>query len=197
MIRDAITFGFMARVKIRKDFCRACEMARENPGASSFLGRWAGIAGEFLEALSPPVAAAQRAQVETVKECWRLPGGLFTSGIVNRNSTLTYHHDGGNFKGSWNCMIALPQDIEGGELVVPEWGARLAFKQPCIVAFDGQRFLHGVAPFERMTGRAYRYTIVYYALQNLRLCGTPEEELARIKLVKTAQARKRVLKDPK
>ena len=47
--------------------------------------------------------------------------------------------------------------------------------------FDGQSILHGVSPFVKTSADAYRYTVVYYTLEQMWKCETITDELIRIR----------------
>ena len=48
-----------------------------------------------------------------VRPEWRIPGTIFTSGIINKNNPLRYHRDAGNFPRLWSCMYAIAADCGG------------------------------------------------------------------------------------
>jgi len=161
-------------------------MAYDLPREHEVLCRYAECAGAELRRCVPEVYERQAEIVESqVGSCWRLPGGAFTSGIANKDNALAYHRDQGNFNGTWNVMYAFTHDIEGGLLVLPELRVAVEFDEPSVILFDGANRMHGVSKIRRKTRRGYRYTAVYYALSGMAHCGTPEEELARIRDVKT------------
>lgn len=186
MPSDSRTFGYLPRVSIRRDFCTASALAREAPDLNEQLMQLGARAGAFLAEHHEAKANEQRALLlEKVKPCWHLPGGLFTSGIVNRNNALWYHRDRGNFRSSWSVMYATRSGLRGGYLVMPEYGVSFDFGHPAFIAFDGQSILHGVSPLKAASGRVARFSVVFYAMEQMGKCLTPAGELARIRTVKT------------
>lgn len=185
-------FGFQPRVTIRRDFCTVAALAREAPPEHNALCLGARLASTTLCHYAPDQYAQQeKILTQSVKQDWILPHSIFTSGIVNWNNQLRYHFDAGNFEGSWNAMLTFKKDMEGGYLAIPEVDAALAVRDGTLSIFNAQGLLHGVTPFKKLSPRAYRYTIVYYALQGMSHCGTLPEELARIRAVKTEREKKR------
>lgn len=185
------TIGSLPRVTIRRDFCTASSLTHEHPEAHTIFTQYAYRADARYCEVNPVLYAHHREVVEKVKPCWRLGGTVFTSGIANHDNALDYHLDKGNFPNLWSAMYALSYDCAGGLLSVPELDLGFSFQRPSLIMFDGQGLLHGVTPLEKRSRESYRYTVVYYAMQQLCHCGTPEEELARIRRVRTEREVKR------
>lgn len=184
--------GFQPRVTVRRDFCTVAALAREAPGAHQAICDGAALSTRELLRHVPEVGGKHAAIVsEKVKPEWTLSNSSYTSGIVNYNNPLRYHHDAGNLPGTWNAMLTFKKDIEGGYLSVPELDIAFAVRDGTLSIFNAQGLLHGVTPFKKCSTTAHRYTLVYYALAGLCHCGTATEELARIKLVKTQREKKR------
>jgi hypothetical protein len=195
LLHNARSFGFNPRIAFRQDFCCKSVLASEQPALHQELECWAGVAAAALAQYVPKVHAVQTATVtERVKPEWWLPGGAFTSGIINSNSALAYHTDAGNFRDLWSAMVVLTRDMpRGGALSVPEYDTGFDFRRssPTLFIFNGQKLIHGVTPIAR-AARGYRYSIVFYALRGMCRCGTRDEELARIRLVKTEREVRRL-----
>jgi hypothetical protein len=185
-------FGFQPRITIRRDFCCAAALATEAPAEHRVIAGWAEDAGQAAWKFdSERMQRQQQRLVESVKPCWALPGGFFTSGIVNLNNPLTYHHDGGNFDDCWSVMVVFARDIEGGLLNVPELGLAFKFGFAGLICFDGSRFLHGVTPIRVRSSLGYRYSVVWYALKGMSRCLTPTDELTRVRQVRAEREAKR------
>jgi hypothetical protein len=92
---------------------------------------------------------------------WRLGGGggVFTSGIINRNNQLPYHFDKGNFADCWSNMLVFKNACAGGDLVCPELDLCFKVRDHSLLMFDGQSIMHGVYadPLTRRDG--YRYSV--------------------------------------
>lgn len=184
--------GYQPRITVRRDFCTAAALARENPSAHIALCSGAALASQYLRHYFPEQTAVQEATVrKDTRPEWILPDTHYTSGICNWNNQLRYHFDTGNFPGTWNSMLTFKKDLEGGFLAVPELDIAFAVRDGSLSIFNAQGFLHGVTPFKKLSPRAYRYTIVYYALQGMCRCSSPAVELERIRTVKTQREQRR------
>lgn len=113
-----------------------------------------------------------------------IPGTSFTGGVVNKNSQLGFHRDRANTTDGMSCMFILKQGISGGELILPELGIGFACQDGYVLLFDGQKYIHGVTPFQAIPGRkGYRITIVFYNSKGMHLCLPPTEEEAHYRTV--------------
>ncbi len=186
------TFGFMPRMPVQqRDYCTASTLHREYPEAKGTLFYYSNLFSELLREHYPDQYAHSQKAIATVKPDWVLPGGCFTSGVINQDNPLEYHYDAGNFEGTWSVMAVLKQGVAGGHLLLPDYNLKLACQDSSIVIFDGQSEMHGVSPIRKMTEEAYRYSVVFYSLENLCKCGTPKEELRRAQISRTAVEMKR------
>ena len=120
-----------------------------------------------------------------------LVSGVYTGGIVNKNSALGGHVDGGNVKKTWNSQLTIKKGIEGGYLVMPELRIALEVADGSMALFEAQSVWHGVTPVLKTRVDAVRYSVVWYCLAQLKNCLGPEEELQRIQLKKTEREWKR------
>jgi hypothetical protein len=122
---------------------------------------------------------------DKIRDPWIIEKSPFTSGIVNKNNQLKYHFDRGNIAKVFSNMVCFKKDCSGGRLSIPEFNLGLEIADKSILFFDGQSIMHGVTPFKMESINAYRYTLVYYTLQQMWHCDPIDEELARIKTKKT------------
>lgn len=192
--RSAI-FGFSPRVTMRKDFCSATAMARNFPKQHHVICDFAKELTKlyeqyFAETLERHYAIAKG----KVKPEWTLPQTPFTSGIVNKNNPLKYHHDAGNFKNVLSNMIVLKRGVAGGRLACPEFDVKFECDDNHVVIFDGAQILHGVTPIIKPEGdeNCYRYSVVYYSLEQMWNCDDVNEEVKRIRKVKKEREFKRI-----
>lgn len=191
------TFGFLPRIAVRQNYCRPTLLIRENPRAFGELVAMSEIVSERFREASPQHFEHQRKMLEEVRPEWRLPGDVFTSGIVNQTSWLGYHFDAGNFDGAWSCMITTTLDIEGGSLVFPAYRLALSAVENRLFMFAGGKHLHGVSPIRTRNRNAYRYSIVWYPLQQMCHCLPAAEELKRARdgeVVKSRRTKEERLK---
>lgn len=142
----------------------------------------------LYRAANPTKAAWQLELMnKSVLDHWKMPGGLFTQGIINSSNALQMHFDRGNFEGVWSCMAVFARDVSGGQLVVPAIDAALALEDETYVLFDGQSLLHGVAPIHKLSDHAGRYSIVYYAQKIMSKCSTEADEMRKSNERETAK----------
>lgn len=184
-------FGFMPRRALRRDACSVAAMAEKNPHVHQMLTKFGTFVSLRYLALNPEIAAIhQQTTLEKIKPEWRM-NEIFSSGIVNKDNVIPYHLDAGNIKNVWSVMVVFKKDVTGGYLSVPEYNVGFALRDYTLFMFDGQSLVHGVTPIMKMSRQAYRYSVVYYTLQNLWNCLPITEELERIQAKRTERERKR------
>lgn len=190
-------FGYSPRVVLRKDFCSPTSLASEQPRQHAEVCKYGvKIAGLYSEFTPETFEEHKKIVKAKVLDEYAIKDTPFTSGIINKNNPLKYHFDSGNFKNVYSCMAVFKTDVEGGHLSLPEYGVGFYLRHNSVFMFDGQSILHGVTPIKRLSTKAARYSIVYYSLQQIWNCLPLNEELARIRNVKTQREtrRARVLK---
>ncbi len=195
--RSAI-FGYSPRLAMRKDFCSATAMATKFPKHHFVICDFAKELIKLYETHFKETLARHYEHCNLkVKEDWKLPGTPFTSGIVNKNNPLKYHHDAGNFKNVLSNMIVLKRGVSGGRLACPEFDLKFECDDNHVVIFDGAQILHGVTPIIKPEGddNCYRYSVVYYSLEQMWNCEDVNEEVKRIRVVKKRREHNRVAGD--
>jgi len=185
-------FGFRGRNALRQDYCSVTSMATKNPNEHSIICNFAGNLSEIYKQYFPETYKYHNEKSNEVLSEWRIPNSVFTSGIVNKDNVLQYHHDSGNIDGALSNMVAFKNGVAGGMLVLPEYNIKLQIEDNTLTIFNGQGIVHGVTPFKKFTEDAYRYTIVYYSLQRMWKCETIKEEVKRIRKVKRVREIKRI-----
>ena len=179
-------FGFMPRETIRKDYCSATALAYENPAGHRIICDFAKTLSHYYKDFCPDMFTTHDNLVQQkIRPDWVIEGSPFTSGVVNKNNLLKYHFDGGNIKHVFSNMVCFKQDSSGGMLAIPEFDLLLEIANKSVLFFDGQAIMHGVTPFRINSVNGYRFTLVYYSLQQMWHCQPINEELARIKNRKT------------
>jgi len=193
LITNSRIFGYKNREKIRNDFCSSTMLSREDPENHKIICDFAVDLTKIYKKYCGEVYQfhADLTREKILPE-WTLEGTPFSSGIVNKNNALHYHHDSGNFKNVYSNMVAFRSNVKGGYLAIPEYDIGLEIANNSILLFDGQKILHGVTPFKLMSKDAYRYSIVYYTLQQMWKCEPITKELARIKDVRTTLEKNRL-----
>lgn len=189
------TIGWMPRRTLRTDFCHISQLAIENSPAHQAVCTYAERVSTWYQRYNPTLYAKHEGLMQDkISPDYRMPDApqtVFTSGIINKDNSLPYHFDAGNFKNVWSCMLVFKKDIEGGFLSVPELDVGFQLKNNSLFMFDGQGILHGVTPIRKRSRQAYRYSIVYYSLQQMWNCLPITDELIRIRKKKTEREQRR------
>jgi Oxygenase domain of the 2OGFeDO superfamily len=186
LVTHSRIFGYAPREQIRKDYCSSTSLARDYPNEHKIVCDFAADLSRLYEKYCPDMYDTHFNQVhDKIKNDWIIEGSPFTSGIINKNSALKYHVDKGNIRDVFSNMICFRKDVVGGHLAIPEYNIGLDIADKSVLFFNGQKILHGVTPFRIRSIEGYRYTLVYYSLQQMWKCQTVTEELARIKNRKT------------
>lgn len=186
-------FGYMPRRPLRGDFCHIASLSEQDPKSYRTIIDYAKkVAGLYSREDPGMYKIHSEMTTEKVKSEYQIPGTPFTSGIINKNNPLKYHFDTGNFREVYSCMLAFKHNVGGGYLALPEYGLGLEIASNSVLIFDGQKILHGVTPIRSFSENSYRYTIVFYSLQQMWKCLPLNEEVARIRNVKMERERKRL-----
>ncbi len=175
---ESSIFGFQPPVPIRaRPFCSITGIAQQYPKIDQFMGFYCKkyIMPLFENQYKHNLVEHYEA-IKDVKPEWLMKGIPFTGGVINNSNQLNYHTDIQNLKGSINAMIYFQKDTDGGELVVPKWGASIKPKDGYVLLFRND-LVHGVAPIIKLNKDSYRYSIVYYANAGMDKCGTLQEEM--------------------
>jgi hypothetical protein len=178
------TFGMAPRKPFQtREACRPTSMSHEQPEEHDILVQTADILADVMREIAPDIYEKDVQETSAVSDEWRISErSLWTSGVVNKTSTLPYHYDGNNFD-MWSAMPVVRRGTRGGYLSIPEYNATVECRDGWVLFFQGFRLLHGVTPIQHITKDAYRYTVVYYCLRGMKDCFTYA--------VEQAEARKR------
>jgi hypothetical protein len=165
------TFGYApAKVLRREETCQAAVLAKEAPREHAIIAGLASVVEREYLRWNAEQYEHHEEVVSKVLPDWRLAGGVFTSGIINRNNKLPYHYDAGNFADCWSNMLVFKYGCVGGDLVCPELDLAFRLRDHSLLMFDGQSILHGVSPFRLIRRDGYRYSVVFYSLQQMWRC---------------------------
>lgn len=191
LVSTSKIFGYSPKRLPYHDFCSISNMASEHPREHLQLCEWGQkIANEYSE-LCPKDFSLHEEITKKVSSSWKINGTPFTSGIINKDNQLQYHFDAGNFKKAKSCMIAFKHKVSGGHLSIPEYDLGVDIANNSLFIFDGAVTLHGVTPIMKEQRESYRYSIVYYSLHQMWKCMSADEELKRIREIKTKREFKR------
>lgn len=191
LVSQSRIFGFRPRMVLRGDYCSSTSLAHESPAIHAKVCNLALEIEKYYEKYNPQGYKEHLKETDKkIKKNWRLQSkSVFTSGIINKNNPLKYHLDTGNFKKVFSLMIVFKEGVEGGYLSCPEYGIGFELKNNSILMFDGQSIMHGVTPIIYTSPQGHRFSIVYYSLKQMWKCLEIDEELVRIKKIKTNRER--------
>jgi hypothetical protein len=178
------TFGMAPRKPFQtREACRPTALSYEQPDIHKVLERTADRLSQIMREIAPDIYDKDKAETAEVADEWRISeDSLWTSGVINKTSTLPYHYDGNNFD-MWSAMPVIRRGTRGGALSIPEYNVVIECRDGWVLFFPGFRLLHGVTPIAHVSKDAYRYTVVYYCLRGMKDCFTYA--------VEQAEARKR------
>jgi len=178
------TFGMAPRKPFQtREACRPTALSYEQPEIHKVLERTADRLSKIMREIAPDIYDKDKQETSEVADEWRISeDSLWTSGVINKTSTLPYHYDGNNFD-MWSAMPVIRRGTRGGALSIPEYGVTIECRDGWVLFFPGFRLLHGVTPIAHVAKDAYRYTVVYYCLRGMKDCFTYA--------VEQAEARKR------
>lgn len=177
---QSTVYGAMPRHTFRNDYCRFTKASYKEKELFSIMNHGCELACEIYEKWFPEHYKAALAEVATqVPADWRHNTTPYLTININMNHAIKYHRDTGNFKGALSTVLILKEGIEGGQLVVPEYGFTLSQRDGAFSLFEGQRILHGVLPIKKTTPTGYRASVVYYSLSGMKNCYPYQEELKR------------------
>lgn len=182
-------YGCLPRIAIREDYCRFSKQTKNEKGNAEKAFKLNEMLSEYYKKTLPEQfsLAIKRVESEVLPD-YRLVETPWTNININLNQVIKYHCDSGNNKDDLSNVLIVKENTLGGHLACPEYNFTLAQDDGFMVFFKGQEILHGVTPCRFIGENAYRSSIVNYTLNNLKHCYPYEEELKRLKTVKSNQA---------
>lgn len=105
------------------------------------LERTSGVLAEMASGLIPEQIAVNAEALRDTDAAWIMPGGLWTSGILNLSSAMPYHYDRNNVRGSWSAMVVARRFMNGGHLHLPGLGLPTGPRSCCRATKGTLRFL--------------------------------------------------------
>ena len=182
------TFGMAPRkVMQRRESCRPTSLAYEQPEEHAVIVRFADKFAQMYKEFAPDRYEADKKNLDEagLTDEWKMTDdSLWTSGVINKSSTLPYHRDGFNFA-TWSAMPVIRREMAGGYLTFPEYNLTCSCRDGWVTFFAGYKYVHGVTPMSPKSKDAYRYSIVYYALRGMKDCFTYAVETAKAKEKRT------------
>jgi hypothetical protein len=180
------TFGMSPRKPFQtREACRPTSLSYEQPDVHKVLERTADRLSKLMREVAPEVYDKDIKETSEVDKEWRISeDSLWTSGVINKTSTLPYHYDGNNFD-MWSAMPIVRRGTRGGALHMPEYDVVIECRDGWVTFCPGYRYLHGVTPISHVSKDAYRYTVVYYCLRGMKDCFTYAVEQAEARVKRT------------
>jgi hypothetical protein len=180
LISYSRVFGFNPRHAIRRDYCSATGLSIEKPLHHAEISNFGEVISRLYKQHFPEVFKNHSDIVnEKISGDWKIKDTPFTSGIVNKNNPLKYHFDSGNIKGVLSNMVVFKKNSGGGFLSCPQYDIGFECADNTIILFDGQDILHGVTPIQNKASSSYRYSVVYYTLEQMWKCEPLSDEIKR------------------
>lgn len=185
---SSTSFGMMPRRPfMKREACKSTAMSVDQPREHAVLVDLADVFTRMMLDLLPEHVTRDREYVDKVLPEWRMTDeALWTSGVVNRSSTLPYHRDTANHP-TWSAMPVVRRGMRGGYLDVPEYDAVCSCRDGWVTFFVGKHLVHGVTPMRALSKDAYRFSVVYYALQGMQDCFTAAVEQRRARQNRTTR----------
>lgn len=191
VMQNSAVFGALPRVACREDYCRFSANTKTQPeiffGLSSVARYlWGVYKKEF-----PIVAKNFEVESEKINKDFMKTGTPFSTVNVNKNIGIGYHKDAANFAKVYSNVLISKKNCIGGHFVIPEIGVAFEQGDGALLIVDGQKYPHAVSKITPTKKDWYRYSVVFYTLNNLKHCLGQKEEIQRSKKVTTERARKR------
>jgi hypothetical protein len=188
MRNESRTFGMAPRKAYqRRESCRPTALAVDQPDEHSVLVAFADKFDKMFKEFAPDIHSHDHNTINNsgIAEEWRMTDdALWTSGVVNKSSTLPFHRDGFNFA-TWSAMPVIRRQMRGGYLNFAEYDATVSCRDGWVLFFPGYKYVHAVTPMKPVAKDAYRYSVVYYALRGMKDCFTYAVETATARVRRT------------
>jgi hypothetical protein len=173
-------FGTLPRVTMRCDYCRVTRPTVNEPENLERIIAFRKHVDDVYQRYFPANYESALAEVKnTIHDDWRFGDTPFLTCNINVNFAIPYHKDAGNMPSALSNVTIVRDGVEGGELVLPEFGVSLSQRDGALVFFDGYKIAHGVLPFRKTREDGYRASIVYYTMRDMRNCFSKQGELER------------------
>jgi len=160
----------------RGEPCRLSALTADHVGAFAALRPLLGEVTRHFAATLPDRYAAQQHFVEGISPDFVIRGTPFTTVTVNRSWRTAAHRDEGDLRAGFGVMVVLGE-FEGGALIFPKFRTAFDVRPGGLLLADVHE-LHGNAPLDIPPGHQ-RLSLVFYARERMKACGTKAEELTR------------------
>lgn len=182
LTQQSIYTNYSPRTNGRNNFCAASLFSSEHPEYQRLLNQYAVMMDEKYKNLFPEHYGWHTQLIgpdgaNAILPNYKIGDTVFTSGIINKNSSLGCHKDSKNIPKALSAMLAVKRSVRGGYLILPEYDIAFPMEDNTILLFDGGEIMHGVSPIDFIGSNAYRYSVVFYTQKDMKNCLTPEDEI--------------------
>lgn len=185
MRQRSLVTNDVAPTKNKNDYPSSSMFTRQFPEKQRLVNRYARmLADEYRNALPEyyerQVEITSEGGRKAILPDWKITGTPFTSGIINKDTSLGCHLDSRNLKDALSAMIVVNSGTRGGNLILPEYDLEFKLKDNTILIFNGCKIMHGVTPIHAEREGAHRYSLVFYTSAGFSGLGTPKQELEKV-----------------
>lgn len=184
---DRDTFGVMgfADRAPRFPYCRLTAYSLNNPDKFNEALPYVRSVDRAFAEYMPERYQAQKEAVEKTDPNFYISGTVFTTVTVNLSWQTAVHTDKGDYAPGFGVLSVIRKGkYSGGYFVLPKYGVGVDMKTGGVLLVNVHEW-HGNTPIYPH-GRFERLSQVFYYRENMMECGTPQEELERVKTKKGA-----------
>jgi hypothetical protein len=161
----------------RFPYCRACTVSEGHPDKWKAFLPLVSVVDKVFAQYSQERYTIQKKYMEAIHPAWRIGNTAFTTVTINKNFPTYLHHDAGDLAEGFGAMACITAGKhQGGLLVIPRYGVAVVVESCDVILFDVHEW-HGNT--EMKGNRFERFTAVMYCRENMAMCGSPKEEIAR------------------
>ena len=133
------------------------------------------------EELMPTYYEKQRKVADKTSQDFVIKNTAFTTVTVNSNWQTAVHTDKGDLQEGFGNLVALRRGrYTGGYFVIPKWGVAFDLQNCDLLLCDVHQW-HGNTPINKIDDNAKRISLVMYYREQMKSCGTSDEEMIRAK----------------
>lgn len=169
--------GFFGRSRIY-NYCRKSIWSLENPKKYNKCVAYAEFVDDIYKEYCLEEWTTQRKIIDKISPDFKIGKSSYTTITINQNFKTAGHRDDGNLKIGLAAMSYIAKGVvTGGGFVLPNYGVAFKLKTGDLIIIDNNE-IHGNLPFKILKG-SKRITNVFYCRENIKFCGTIEQETKR------------------
>ncbi len=174
--------GFLNRTgRHGLDYCRLTGWSMGNPDRFAQAMPFFQKIDRVFQTHMPDRHAAQMAKVRETDPAFVIDRTAFTTVTVNKNFRTGVHTDSGDLKEGFGVITCLRAgEFTGGELIFPKYRVAVEFGTQDVLLCDVHEY-HANAPILGVEDEFERMSCVLYYRSGMVECGSPAEELVRLK----------------